>query len=168
MLAYFATAYEYIKPHLQNVPLHYSLEGSVVAMVMIIYLSKFLHAGLSFMLLRKYDNIQASYRYGNKVTGATWEERTVQRAYSAHQNHWEAFILFAAAIILSLVTKAGDRDELTRLANAFLYVRLIYNFVYILAFNTPLSALRSSVWTVGVVILFRIFAIAVEDIKYQA
>lgn len=164
----FSAFYEFLQPHLTKVPVHYTLEGCIVAMALVIYLSKFLHAGLSFLLLTKYDNIQASYRYGSKNPQSTWQEKTVQRAYSAHQNHWEAFILFAAGIILAIVTKAEERAELTVLANAFLYIRVIYNITYILAFNTPLSAVRSSVWTVGAVIIFRIFAIAVKDMKIPA
>lgn len=51
-------------------------------------------------------------------------------------------------------------NELNLLCNAFLIIRVIYNIVYILAFNIPLSTIRSAVWTVGLAIIFRIFTLA--------
>ena len=162
MISFAVNMYEVLKPYLQQLPVHFSLEGSIVAMFLILYGSKFLQVGLSFLLLKKYDNVQNQARYGGNVTKtSTWQEKTVQRAYSAHSNHWEAFTAFSIAVLLAVVKAPGQRDELTMLANAFVHVRIIYNVVYILAFNEPLSAIRSSVWTVGWVIILRIFTIAI-------
>ena len=91
---------------------------------------------------------------------STWQERTVARAYNAHSNHWEAFTGFAVAMILALINNVKEQD-LAPLANAFLFVRVIYNIVYILAFNIPLSGARSAIFSIGIILIFRIFSLAV-------
>ena len=96
-------------------------------------------------------------------TAAEWKAAAVQRAYNAHCNQLEAFAGFSAATLLALTNAALSEQtlaEITQLANAFLYVRLLYNAAYILAFNRPLSAVRSAVFTVGIVIIFKMFALA--------
>ena len=98
---------------------------------------------------------------------AEWKTATIQRAYNAHCNQLEAFAGFSAATLLALSNaKLSEHalSEITQLANAFLYVRLLYNAAYILAFNRPLSAVRSAVFTVGIVIVFKIFALAGADV----
>eukprot|EP01036_Dinobryon_divergens_P025111 gene25111-33627_t len=139
-------------------------------MLALVYISKSFHAILSFALANGYDNVQASYRSG-KVEGpvaAEWKTAAIQRAYNAHCNQLEAFAGFSAATLLALSNAAKLSEhalsEITQLANAFLYVRLLYNAAYILAFNRPLSAVRSAVFTVGIVIVFKIFALAGADV----
>lgn len=99
---------------------------------------------------------------------AEWKTAAIQRAYNAHCNQLEAFAGFSAATLLALSNAAKLSEhalsEITQLANAFLYVRLLYNAAYILAFNRPLSAVRSAVFTVGIVIVFKIFALAGADV----
>ena len=98
---------------------------------------------------------------------AEWKTATIQRAYNAHCNQLEAFAGFSAATLLALTNTALSEqtlDEITQLANAFLYVRLLYNAAYILAFNRPLSTIRSGVFTIGLVIVFKIFALAGADV----
>lgn len=170
MLTFAANLYIHLKPILAALPIHFSLEGSLVAMFLVLYGSKFVQVCLSFLLLKKYDNVNSSHRYGPKgdqERNADWKQRAVQRAFSAHSNHWEAFISFSVAVLLALFKgvdkREGGREELTLLANAFIHVRLLYNVVFVLAFNEPLSFIRSSVWTVGFVIILRIFTLAVGD-----
>mmetsp|Transcript_22220 Transcript_22220/g.24222 ORF Transcript_22220/g.24222 Transcript_22220/m.24222 type:complete len:173 (-) Transcript_22220:137-655(-) len=170
MISFALSVYNFIKPHLDKLPIRYSLEGAVVVMFLIIYLSKFVHAGLSLLLLRKYDNVQSSHRYGdksdskNEANKSSWRTKAVLRAYAAHCNHWEAFTGFAVAVILAVLKAPEQRQELTVLANAFVWVRVLYNVVYVLAFNEPLSFVRSSVWTIGFVLIVRIFIIAVGPV----
>ncbi len=170
MISFALSVDNFIKPHLDKLPIRYSLEGAVVVMFLIIYLSKFVHAGLSLLLLRKYDNVQSSHRYGdksdskNEANKSSWRTKAVLRAYAAHCNHWEAFTGFAVAVILAVLKAPEQRQELTVLANAFVWVRVLYNVVYVLAFNEPLSFVRSSVWTIGFVLIVRIFIIAVGPV----
>ena len=136
-------------------------------MFMLVYISKFVQIALSFLLLGRYDNVQASHRYGGKSENAlknSWKERTVQRAFAAHCNQWEAFIGFSVSVLLALLKAPHQHAELTFLANSFVYIRIIYNIAYILAFNEPLSFLRSSVFTVGLVVILKIFALAANEI----
>lgn len=162
----YAKFFEFIQPHLDKVPLLFNVKGSIVVMFLIVYTSKYLEILLSFLLLQFYDNVQHG---GSKKTSGkgTWQERLVHRAFCAHNNQWEAFIGFTAAVFMALQT-VNDQKELTVLVNAFILVRLVYNVVYILAFNAPLSAIRSGVWAVGLTIIMRIFALAVADVNYKA
>ncbi len=69
-------------------------------------------------------------------------------------------------MLLALHTGRANQAELALLGNAFLCARVLYNVVYILAFNVPLSILRSAVWSLGLAILLKIFSLAVPDINY--
>ena len=142
-----------------------STKAAVAAMFGLVYVSKFLQAFLSIILLGSYDNVQATYRTKGADKASTFLQRLVNRAYNAHQNQIEAFIGFSVAVCLALLS--GVREtELAPLANAFLAVRVVYNVVYILAFNAPLSFVRSAVFTVGVIITIRIFQLAVGNDMY--
>ena len=52
--------HNHLDPYLQKIPLLFNAKGCVVAMFGLIYLSKFLHAFLSFALIGKYDNVQVN------------------------------------------------------------------------------------------------------------
>lgn len=165
-LQIYAKFFEFIQPHLDKVPILFNVKGSIVVMLLIVYNAKFLQIGLSFILLQYYDNVQ--HGTNKKTTGkGTWQERLVHRAFCAHNNQWEAFIGFSAAVLLALNT-LKDQKELLVLVNAFLFVRVAYNIVYILAFNAPLSAIRSAIWAVGLTIIMRIFALSVANVNYTA
>eukprot|EP01039_Chlorochromonas_danica_P001303 gene1304-1422_t len=166
-MKFFSAVYiSVIQPYLKDVPLLYSTRGAIVAMFFLVYLSKLAHAATCLLLQGKYDNVQSSHRYEGKNDGSwTWQRLTSQRAFSAHMNQWEAFIGFFAATILALIYAPVEKqEELTLLANAFLCTRVLYNVVYIFAFNVPLSVVRSAVWTVGLVLLIKIFSLAVPDL----
>lgn len=166
MLGFYEKIHHFIEPHLVHVPLLFNAKGSIVAMFLMVYLSKYVQLGLSLLLLQRYDNVQATFRVGAKKGGKdNWQERVVQRAFSAHQNQWEAFIGFSSAVILAL-NSVKDTTELDILVNAFIFTRVMYNVVYLLAFNAPLSVIRSVVWLTGITIIFRIFALSVGDINY--
>jgi uncharacterized MAPEG superfamily protein len=67
-----------------------------------------------------------------------------RRAYAAHQNGYEAFPLFAAAVIVAQM-QAMPQDRLDALAVMVLLARLAYVAFYV----TDRAALRSLVWAVG-------------------
>ena len=69
-----------------------------------------------------------------------------RRAFAAHLNSFEAFPGFAIAVLVAIVTGA-DPLWTTRLAVGFVIARMLYIPLYI--FN--LDALRSAVWTVGLI-----------------
>lgn len=59
---------------------------------------------------------------------------------------------------------SGTKEaELAPLANAFLYVRAVYNVTYILAHSAPLSLIRSAVFTIGILITLRIFSMSLGN-----
>ena len=85
----------------------------------------------------------AGPRYDNRdVRG--WQAKLTglpHRATAAHLNSFEAFPLFAAAVLAAYLTGA-DAQRTMLLAIAFVVLRLLYGVVYLL----DIAALRSLVW----------------------
>lgn len=76
-----------------------------------------------------------------------------QRADWAHRNHFEAFPPFAAAVLLSSMTGAGQGGT-NVLAAGFIAARVGYTAAYL--FDRP--ALRSAFWFAGVGCVIALFA----------
>lgn len=84
-----------------------------------------------------------------------WLERQTglrRRADYAHRNHFEAFPLFAAAV-LSAWLLGADHDWINGLALLFVGLRLVYTLLYLL----DRSTVRSLVWTAGYATAIAIF-----------
>ncbi|MGQ0801864.1 MAG: MAPEG family protein [Pseudomarimonas sp.] len=88
----------------------------------------------------------------SKVTGARYDNRDPRawqarlsgmpaRAHSAHLNSFEAFPLFAAAVIIAQLS-AADQSRTDMFAMAFIVLRLLYGICYIADWEKP----RSLVW----------------------
>lgn len=74
------------------------------------------------------------------------------RALAAHQNAFEALIMFAPAVLLAIATnKTGTIVQY--LAITFIVARIAYNVLYLL----DKSTLRSIVWFIGLLANFAIF-----------
>ncbi len=67
-----------------------------------------------------------------------------QRATWAHQNSFEAFMIFSSAALMAYVTKVNSKEAVYA-AIAYLVARLLYSVFYIL--NIPL--LRSLMFAIG-------------------
>lgn len=78
-----------------------------------------------------------------------------QRAYWAQLNAFEAFPLFAAAVIIAHLAQA-PQVAVNVLAVAFVGLRIIYTLAYI--YDKP--ALRSLVWSGGVLCIIGLFVAA--------
>ena len=74
------------------------------------------------------------------------------RAYAAHQNHFEAFAPFAAAVIVATLTNAPP-PLVDRLAIAFVLLRVAYTAAYI----RGNAWLRSAAWALGAVCIAALF-----------
>lgn len=68
-----------------------------------------------------------------------------QRATWAHQNSFEAFMIFTAAALMAYVTHL-DSSTAVGAAIAFVVARLLYSVFYIT--NVPLA--RSLMWAIGI------------------
>ncbi len=68
------------------------------------------------------------------------------RCLAAHENSFEALILFAAAITLTITTE-NVNQEASLLATIFIISRVLYLFFYWI----NLDKIRSTVWFVGIV-----------------
>mmetsp|Transcript_19811 Transcript_19811/g.28491 ORF Transcript_19811/g.28491 Transcript_19811/m.28491 type:complete len:164 (-) Transcript_19811:115-606(-) len=156
--------FKLIAPHLQKVPLVFSPFGCVVCVFMIAYAAKAIHVALSVLLCGKYDAVQASFRTSGGSKG-TWKEKTAARAFAAHMNSLEAFVGFSVAVIMAFIAGVKS-DEFVQLCNAFVLVRCAYVLIYVVAFNFPLSVLRSSVFAVGFAITLQIMTLGAGDLKY--
>jgi uncharacterized MAPEG superfamily protein len=78
-----------------------------------------------------------------------------QRAIWAHQNGFEAFPLFAAAVIINHLLR-GPNAVANQLALAFVVVRVVYGFLYM----ADLATLRSLSWLAGIACVVGLFATA--------
>lgn len=67
-----------------------------------------------------------------------------QRAQAAHQNSFEALILFTAAVVLAYVTQV-DPSTAGQISIAFVIARVIYIALYLL----DLPAARTTIWIIG-------------------
>lgn len=85
----------------------------------------------------------AGPRYNNRNV-REWQSRLEglpQRAHAAHLNSFEAFPLFAAAVLAALLTNA-DKEIVAQLAMGFVAARAVYGAVYL----ADLPRTRSLVW----------------------
>jgi uncharacterized MAPEG superfamily protein len=78
-----------------------------------------------------------------------------QRAYWAQLNAFEAFPLFAAAVIIAQLAGAGQ-PRVDALAVAFVGFRFLYTLAYL--YDRP--ALRSLLWTGGLLCVVGLFIVA--------
>jgi uncharacterized MAPEG superfamily protein len=115
-------------------------------MILVAAVLPYLTVGTAKFAGGDYDN--ASPRiWSTTLTG--WRAR----AYAAHQNHFEAFPPFAAAVIVA--TLAGASPPLVdRLAIAFVLLRVAYTAIYI----RGNARLRSVAWTLGLICVVALFA----------
>ena len=74
------------------------------------------------------------------------------RAYAAHQNHFEAFPPFAAAVLVATLMNAAP-PYVDRLAIAFVLLRVAYTASYI----RGNAKLRSAAWALGFVCIVALF-----------
>lgn len=185
MLHFLNLAYDKIRPHLlSKTPIIFSIKGTIPAMLLVFVFSKYVQLFLSFLLLGKYDNVNASHRYGGSKE-KNWRVNAVQRAYNAHMNHFEAFVQFSIAVICYLLWGSSSSNgkifissfffllilisiyyflaEALILTNAFIFVRVAYNAAYVLAGVPALATIRSLVYFTGFIIIMRIFSLALPE-----
>ncbi|WP_413167523.1 MAPEG family protein [Capilliphycus salinus ALCB114379] len=113
-------------------------------------------------LLVAYGRLQAGYDMSAPRAMFDKLPPFAQRATWAHQNSFEAFMLFSAAALCAYVT--GQDSQLAAVcAIAFVVARLLYSVFYIL--NIPLA--RSLMFAVGstcITILFVLSLLAVNQL----
>lgn len=83
-------------------------------------------------------------------------EGAKKRAYNAHQNGFEAFPAFAAAVILA-EQAGGAQGTIDLLAMVFVAARVVHGLLYI----ADLASLRSVVWSIGLGCVLALFAMAI-------
>jgi uncharacterized MAPEG superfamily protein len=97
---------------------------------------------------RGYDN-KNPREWAAGLTG--WKAR----AHAAQNNGFEALPLFIAAVVLAQQSHA-DQGRIDSLAVAFICIRVVYVAVYLM----NIGALRTLVWTAGLVTSIAIIAMA--------
>jgi uncharacterized MAPEG superfamily protein len=116
--------------------------------VMVAALLPIFCAGISKWGFRGYDNSRPR----------EWlaaQEGWRGRANAAQQNSWEAFAIFAAAVLTAHVAGA-PQPKVDALAVAFISTRLVYTWCYVMNF----ASLRSLVWLVGLGLSIALFVIS--------
>jgi uncharacterized MAPEG superfamily protein len=117
--------------------------------VLIAGLMPYLWTAVAKVLGPRYDNRNVR-EWQSRLTGMA------QRAHAAHLNSFEAFPLFSAAVLASMLAKA-DMAKVVLLAVAFVLARVAYGFVYL--FDWP--RVRSLIWFAGLACVAGIFAITI-------
>ena len=80
------------------------------------------------------------------------------RSLAAHQNAFEAFIIFAPAILIAIITNnTGDTIQL--IAIVHVVARIFYNLLYLM----NVSLLRSIVWGVATLCSFAIIYLSIRN-----
>ena len=136
-----------------DIPVSAILLYSIVGGVILIYLP-FFAVG--------YARMQTGY--DTKAPRAMFDKLPAygQRATWAHQNSFEAFIIYSAAALMAYVT--GVESPLAGgVAIAFLLARLFYSFFYIA--NIPL--LRSLMFAIGSLSSFTLFALSIINFHHS-
>lgn len=98
---------------------------------------------------------KAGERYNNR-SPRDWEQKLegrARRAVFAHQNHFEAFPAFAAAVIIAHLAGAPQLP-LDVIAATFIAARVAYTFAYI----ADAHMLRSILWFMGFACIIALFA----------
>ena len=81
-----------------------------------------------------------------------------KRANWAHQNSWEAFMLYSAAALMAYSTHQ-DSQTVVNCAIGFTVARLLYSIFYII--NIPLA--RSLMFGVGSVAIFTLMSMSITS-----
>jgi uncharacterized MAPEG superfamily protein len=81
-----------------------------------------------------------------------------KRANWAHQNSWEAFMLYSAAALMAYTTHQ-DSQTVVNCAIGFTIARLLYSIFYIV--NIPLG--RSLMFGVGSVAIFTLMSMSITS-----
>ena len=95
-------------------------------------------------------------RYNNR-TPREWQsklEGRPARAHAAHLNSFEAFPLFAAAVIIAHL-RGLPQETIDQLAIAFIVLRLAYGFIYIAGYPRT----RSAVWALAFLCCIGLFVL---------
>lgn len=120
--------------------------AALIAAVALIYIPRLFVARGQAQQPEGFDNSHPRLQQA-KLTGLA------ARAQGAHQNAFEAFILFAAGVF---ACKLGgvDADEVALLCMAFIAVRTVYLVFYLKNLATPRSATWFLGFLISVVLLF--------------
>jgi uncharacterized MAPEG superfamily protein len=108
-------------------------------------LMPFLWTAIAKMRGPRYDNLNVRL-WQNRLEGFA------QRAHAAHLNSFEAFPLFAVAVLVAQMTGAAQ-GRVDWLAISFIGLRLLYGFLYL----ANQAALRSLIWMAAMVCCVLIF-----------
>ena len=114
-------------------------------MMLVAALLPYLTVGVAKFAAGDYDNATPR-AWSTTLTG--WRAR----AYAAHQNHFEAFAPFAAAVIVATLAEASP-PLVDRLAIAFVLLRVAYTAIYI----RGNAKLRSAAWALGFACVVALF-----------
>ena len=118
--------------------------------VLIAGLMPYLWTGVAKISGPRYDNADVR-GWQSRLTGLAL------RAHGAHLNSFEAFPLFAVAVLAAILVDA-NLHRVALLSIAFIALRLLYGLVYL----ANIAVLRSLVWFAALACTIAIFAAAIS------
>jgi len=119
-----------------------------VLLVLIAGLLPVVCAGIAKWGARTYDN-------HNPRAWMAQQEGRRARADAAQSNSLEAFPFFAAAVVLAMLQEV-DPDQIALWGWVFIAMRVAYIYCYV----TDRASMRSIVWTLGLLAVLRLYALA--------
>jgi len=122
------------------------LVGCLIAVCLLPYLAK---VPLAWAMFQQGTESMPGYDNNEPRTQQKQLRGFGARCLAAHENSFEALILFVAAVLLTISTEHIDRNAVV-LAMAFVICRVFYLFFYWLNWDK----LRSSVWFIGMLCVF--------------
>jgi uncharacterized MAPEG superfamily protein len=93
------------------------------------------------------------------------EGKYIARCQGAHQNSFESFSIFAAAVLVAIATGV-DRRTLDVASTVYVISRALYIAVYVNNTSTKIAMVRSAVWFLGLFLCFGLISEAA--VKYSA
>lgn len=105
-----------------------------------------------------YNNLHARTQTDGRLDDRPFG-KAVYRATSAHQNSFEALILFSAACFAAHLAKV-DAGTASGLCGFFLACRFLYVLLYIGGTHAAIGVARSLVWVGGFAASLRLFGLA--------
>lgn len=98
---------------------------------------------------------------GSKEVAMKDTDGYVRRSYAAHQNTWEALILWVAAVLFAKIMGV-DEDQMNCTAAVWLTCRVIYFLAYTFITTHKVSFFRTAVFSVGMASSFHLLWTAAQ------
>ena len=106
-----------------------------------------------------YNNVTPRYTNWDEELKSPSMSNFVKRCGSCHQNGFEAFVVFAPAVLMCRMQKANGA-EVRDLCMRFLRLRVLYTILYLIGSVRIVSIFRTLSWAAGMQVLAELYKTA--------